>query len=177
MRCVLLVEGNSVNGAEVADSVSISRLLYCASGNNRTNQDDASKDIVRVCLIRDLNTLTWIHSSRLYAIESNHCYWWNSACPPNYRITRMWVNAQRDGHPTEYRWLPCSTPQFGSRPLEWRAVTLPRRESRWNLLGCPKLYNEPISAACGPKFIILWGHVGRYCCLTNFSDCQTRYVP
>ena len=34
----------------------------------------------------------------------------------------------------------CSTPQFGWRPLlECRAVTLPRRETRWNYLGCPKL--------------------------------------
>jgi len=35
-----------------------------------------------------------------------------------------------------------------------------------------------ISAASGPKFTILWGHVediSLYCCLTSFSDC--RYVP
>jgi len=33
----------------------------------------------------------------------------------------------------------CSTPQLGWRPLvECRAVTLPRRETRWNLLGCSK---------------------------------------
>jgi len=34
----------------------------------------------------------------------------------------------------------CSMPQFGWRPLvECRALTLPRRETRWNLLGSPKL--------------------------------------
>ena len=34
----------------------------------------------------------------------------------------------------------CSTPQFGWRPLlECRAVMLPRRETRWKYLGCPKL--------------------------------------
>jgi len=34
----------------------------------------------------------------------------------------------------------CSTPQFGWRPLlECHAVTLPRRETHWNYLGCPKL--------------------------------------
>jgi len=33
-----------------------------------------------------------------------------------------------------------STPQFGRRPLlECRAVMLPRRETRWNYLGYPKL--------------------------------------
>jgi len=53
----------------------------------------------------------------------------------------------------------CSTPQLGWRSLlDCRAVTLPRRESRWNLLGCPKL-PKPISAASGPKFAILWVRV------------------
>jgi len=33
--------------------------------------------------------------------------------------------------------------KFGWRPLlECRAVTMPRREHRWNLLGCPKLANK-----------------------------------
>jgi len=55
----------------------------------------------------------------------------------------------------------CSAPQFGWRPLlECRAVTLPRCETRWNSLACPKLANrsQP-SAASGLKFTILWGHV------------------
>ena len=36
----------------------------------------------------------------------------------------MWANAQRDGRPTEYRWL-FNAAKFGWRPLlEYRAVTL-----------------------------------------------------
>jgi len=32
--------------------------------------------------------------------------------------TRMWVNAQRDGRPAEYRWRPVlNAAKFGSRPL------------------------------------------------------------
>jgi len=48
--------------------------------------------------------------------------------------TRMWANAQRDGRPAEHRWRPLfNAAEFGWRPLlDWRAVTLPRRESRWN---------------------------------------------
>jgi len=48
--------------------------------------------------------------------------------------TRMWANAQRDGHPAEYRWRPLfNAAKFGWRPLpQCRAVTLPRREPRWN---------------------------------------------
>ena len=62
----------------------------------------------------------------------------------------------------------CSTPQFGWRPLlEWRAVTLPRREGRWNLQGVPQT-GQPISAASRSKFTILWGHVKDILLLNNF---------
>ena len=53
--------------------------------------------------------------------------------------TRMWADAQRDGRSAEYRWRPLfNAAKFGWRPLlECRAVTLPRRKTRWNLQGCP----------------------------------------
>jgi len=53
----------------------------------------------------------------------------------------MWANAQRDGRPAKCRWRPLfNAANFGWRPLpECRAVTLPRRETRWNQLGCRKL--------------------------------------
>ena len=78
----------------------------------------------------------------------------------------MWANAQRDGRPAEYRWhLLFNAAKFGWRPiLECRAVTLPRRETRWNLLGCPKLpdRSQPlvhhIVGTCGVE----------NCCLTSF---------
>ena len=62
----------------------------------------------------------------------------------NFTITRTWANAQRDGRPAEHRWRPLfNAAKFGWRPLlDCRAVTLPRRESRWNYLGCPKLVNR-----------------------------------
>jgi len=49
----------------------------------------------------------------------------------------MCANAQRDGCPSEYRWRPLfNAAKFGLRPvLECRAVTLPRRETSWNLHG------------------------------------------
>jgi len=56
----------------------------------------------------------------------------------------MWANAQRDGRPAEYRWRPLfNAAKFGWRPiLECRAVTLPRRETSWNLQGYPKVVNR-----------------------------------
>jgi len=86
----------------------------------------------------------------------------------------MW--AQRDGRPAKYRWRPLfNAASFGwCLILECCAVTLPRCESRWNLQWCHT--RQQISAASGPKFTILWGHVEEILLLNGFfSDC--RYVP
>ena len=72
----------------------------------------------------------------------------------------MWPNAQRDGRPAEHRWRPLfNAEKFGWRPLlECRAVTLPGRETRWNLQGCPKLANRSQPLVIKPKFTILSEH-------------------
>ena len=85
----------------------------------------------------------------------------------------MWANAQRDGRPAEYRWRPLfNAAKFGWRPLlECRAVTLPRRETSWNLQGCPKLLNwsQPLIGRSSPYYQDMWR---RFCSLTSFfSDC------
>jgi len=51
----------------------------------------------------------------------------------------MWANVQRDGRPAEYSWCPLfNAAKFGWRPLlQCSVLTLPRRETRWNLLGAP----------------------------------------
>ena len=56
----------------------------------------------------------------------------------------MWANAKHDGHPVEYRRRPLfNAAKFGWCPLlECHAVTLTRRETRWNLQECPKLVNR-----------------------------------
>jgi len=75
--------------------------------------------------------------------------------------TRMWANAQCDGRPAEYTWRRLfNAPKFGWRPLlECRAVTLQRRETRWNLLGCPKLANRSRSLVgrSSPYCEEIWG--------------------
>jgi len=93
-----------------------------------------------------------------------------------YKELKMWANAQRDGRPAEYRshllfnaavWLtpttrvPCSIAANTRNPLKlpWVPQT-----------------NEKFSAASGPKFTILCGHVGKILLLYKFfSDC--RYMP
>jgi len=80
-------------------------------------------------------------------------------------------------------WSPCGTQVVPSvqRRKVWLmpttrclAVTLPRRETRWNLLGCPKLANRSqlLVGRSSPYYEDMWR---TYRCLTTFSDCW--YVP
>jgi len=88
----------------------------------------------------------------------------------------MWANAQRDGRPAAYTWRPVfNCANIGWRPLlECRAVTLPRGEIRWNLLGCPKLANrsQPLVGRSSPYCDDVWG---RYCCLTTFTKHELTF--
>ena len=71
----------------------------------------------------------------------------------------IWANAQRDGRPAEYRWrplfntakfadattrVPCSNATKTRNPLKFTGVLQTRQQ---------------ISAASGPKFTVLSGHV------------------
>jgi len=90
-----------------------------------------------------------------------------------YKNISIWANAQRDGRPAEYRWRPLfNAAKFGWRPLiECRAVTLPRRKTRWNLLGCPKLPNsQPLVGRSSPYCEDMWR---TYCCLISFPIVDT----
>jgi len=89
----------------------------------------------------------------------------------------MWANSQRDGRPAEYRWHPLfNAAKFGWRPLiKCSAVTLPRRETRWNMMGVP-LTRQSISAVSGPKFTILWEHVKEILLLNKFFPVVDRSV-
>ena len=71
--------------------------------------------------------------------------------------------------PAAHRWRPLfNAVKFGWRPLlQCRAVTLPRRETRWNYLGCPKITkrSQPLGGRSSPYCKDMWN---RYCCLTVF---------
>ena len=83
--------------------------------------------------------------------------------------TRIWANAQRGGCSAEYRWRPLfNAAKFGwRRLLECRSVMLPRRETRWNSQGCPKLPNRSqlLVGRSSPYCEDIWR---RYCGLTSF---------
>jgi len=84
--------------------------------------------------------------------------------------TRLnWANAQRDGCPAEHRWHPLfNAAKFGWCPLlDCHAVTLPRCDTRWNMMGCPKPANwsQQLVGWSSPHCKDIWR---RYCCLTSF---------
>jgi len=88
----------------------------------------------------------------------------------------MWANAQRDGRPAEYR----RRPQFNAAVWLTPTTRMPcsnaaKTPNPLKFAGVPQT-NEKISAASGPKFTILWGHVEETLLLNKFfSDC--RYMP
>jgi len=97
------------------------------------------------------------------------CWDWNQLA---WRLRTAWT---RNMGQCPTWWPPCqniggtlcSTPQFGWRPLlECRAVTLPRRKTHWNYLGCPKLTkrSQPLVGRSSPYCEDTWR---RNCCLTS----------
>jgi len=85
----------------------------------------------------------------------------------------MWADAQRDGRPAEYRWCPLYntavwlTPTAGV-PCSNAAKT--RKLLKFD--GVPQT-NEKISAARGPKLIILYEHVGEILLFNTFPIVDT----
>jgi len=69
-------------------------------------------------------------------------------------------------HHAKFRWLPLS---------DVTAVTKPRRETCYNLLGCPKLTNrsQPLLGRSSPHCQNIWG---RYCCLTSSFPIVDTYL-
>jgi len=93
----------------------------------------------------------------------------STALPVMLHTLEMWANAQSDGRPAEYRWRPLiNATKFGWRPLlQCHAVTLPRRETRWNLQGCPKLANRS-QPLVGRSSLYYQDMLSRYWCLISF---------
>ena len=82
----------------------------------------------------------------------------------------MWANAQRVGCPAEYRWRRLfNAANFGWHPLlECHAVTLPRRETRWNYLGCTTKLTKRSQPLVGRSSPYCGDMLRRYYCLTSF---------
>jgi len=88
----------------------------------------------------------------------------------------MWANAQLDGRPAEYRWRPLLNAAVWLTPTTTvPCINAAKTRNPLKLALVPQT-NEMISAASGPKFTILQGHVEEILLLKKlFSDC--RFVP
>ena len=74
----------------------------------------------------------------------------------------MWANAQRDGRPAEHRCRPLFNAAVWLTPTtRCRAVTLPRRETRWNLQRCLKLpdRSQPLVGRSSHIVRTRWRHI------------------
>ena len=142
--------------------------------DNRWHCHSASRPIVRP------RTPTWLPSrillthAYLSLSPSLDVYSLTSATSLQFRRKKifkleMWANAQRGGRPAEYRWRHLfNAAKFGWRSLiKCRAVTLPRHDTRWNMMGCPKPANrsQPLVGRSSPYCGDMWR---RYRCLTSF---------
>jgi len=114
----------------LAPSPWLSKQLHCYSTCLKCTVDDYSVLLWNCCIMQD-----------------------QSGCK-RQRQLEMWANAQRDCRPAEYRWRPLfNAAKFGWCPLlQCRAVTLPRCETHWNYLGCPKLTkrSQPLVGSSSP---------------------------
>ena len=82
--------------------------------------------------------------------------------------TRMWANAQPDGRPAEHRWRPLFNAAVWLTPTtRVPCSNAAKTRNPLKLPGVPQT-NETISAASGPKFTILSGHVEEGLLLNKF---------
>jgi len=88
----------------------------------------------------------------------------------------MWVNAQRDGRPAEYRWRPLfNVAKFADATTRGPCGNATKTRNPLKFTGVPQTRQE-ISAASGPKFTVLSEDVEDVLLFNNFfSDC--RYMP
>jgi len=88
--------------------------------------------------------------------------------PKNCVQLEMRANAQRDGRPAEYRWRPLFNAAVWLTPTtRVPSSNAAKTQNPLKLHGVPQT-NETISAASGPKFTILWGHVEEILLLNKF---------
>jgi len=121
-------------------------------------------------LISSIKNSSHAHTHTHTILSALTSMWWKQM------KLEMWANAQRDGRPAEYRWHPLFNAAVWLTPtIREPCSNAAKTRNPLKLPGLPET-NERISAASGPKFTILWGHVGEVLLLNKFfSDC--RYMP
>jgi len=90
-----------------------------------------------------------------------------STCKPKQKIHNGNVG-HCDGHPAEYRWHSLfNAATSGSRPLLSACSNDAKTRNPLKFAGVPQTLQQ-ISTTSGPKFTILWGHVGEILVFNKF---------
>ena len=95
-------------------------------------------------------------------------------CPQTDLVQlEMWANAQCDGRPAEYRWHPLFNAAVWLTPTTRVPFSNAAKDAKPVEISWGAQTSETISAASGPKFTILCGHVEEILMLNKFffSDC------
>jgi len=80
----------------------------------------------------------------------------------------MWANAQRDGHPAEYRWRPLFHAAVWLTPTTRVSCSnAVKTRNPLKLAGVPQT-RQQISAVSWPKFTIVWEHVEKILLFNRF---------
>jgi len=98
------------------------------------------------------NILSWFINWLLNEMTLHTLCWLCNASSQKKVITRMWADAQRDGRPAECSAVCSMLQSLSDTHYECRAVMLPRRETHWKLMGCPKPANrsQPLVSRSSP---------------------------
>ena len=88
----------------------------------------------------------------------------------------MWVNAQRDGRPAEYRWRPLfNAAVWLTSTTRVSCSNAAKTRNPLKFAGVPQT-GKPISAASGPKFTILSGHAEEVLLFNKFFPIVDTYL-
>jgi len=88
----------------------------------------------------------------------------------------MWANAQRDGRPAEHRWRPLfNAAKFADAHYYMPCSNAAKTPNPLKVAAVPQT-PEPISAASGPTFIILWSRVEEILLLNKFFPIVDTYL-
>jgi len=88
----------------------------------------------------------------------------------------MWANAQHDAHPAYYRWRPVFNPAVWLTPITRVPCSNAAKMQKLLTLAGVSQTRQQISAISGPKFTILWVHVGEILLFNSFFS-YCHYVP
>ena len=129
-------------------NVSAQKSPYCrAEWSERPCNTQTFEIIAERYSSKDVNTILFIDEK--YS---------QSPYRKTYR-TRMWADAQRDCRPAEYRWQPLFNAAVWLTPTtRVPCSNAAKTRNALKLAGVPQTTGL-ISAASGPKFTILWGHL------------------